>query len=262
MSRFKWGPLGVPAFRLLASGQFASTIGDYCYAVALPWFVLSNHGSTILLGTVLVCYGVPRTILIPLGGVLADKVGPRVMMLSADLMPASFSIMPSLLAEEQLQAGNALSQGLTALGSMVGPVLGGAMVAAAGPAPAFWVDAASFAVSAAALALIRPASEPGNTASEPGNTSMLTLLRRSRILRFSHPGLARRAHHRAAEMGTGGVHRADHGTAHAGGHRRVPDLHRDRRRAREAHRAGGVLPDSGRRRRGGGADRPDATGTA
>ena len=189
--RFKSGPLGVPAFRLLAGGQFASTIGDYCYAVALPWFVLSNHGSTILLGIVLACYGVPRTILIPLGGALADKVGPRLMMLCADLMrcvliaalailasrhdtslallgptaaligageglflPASFSIMPSLLAEEQLQAGNALSQGLTALGSMVGPALGGAMVAAGGPAPAFWVDAASFAVSAAALALI------------------------------------------------------------------------------------------------------------
>jgi len=229
--RFKSGPLGVPAFRLLAGGQFASTIGDYCYAVALPWFVLSNHGSTILLGIVLACYGVPRTILIPLGGALADKAGPRLMMLCADLMrcvliaalailasrhdtslallgptaaligageglflPASFSIMPSLLAEEQLQAGNALSQGLTALGSMVGPALGGAMVAAGGPAPAFWVDAASFAVSAAALALIRsatepkgavlsgPASESGNTA--PGSTSMLTLLRRSRILQL------------------------------------------------------------------------------
>jgi MFS family permease len=78
------GPLGVRSFRLLAGGQFTSTIGDYCYAVALPWLVLSSHGGTILLGTVLACYGVPRTVLIPVGGVLADRIGPRTVMLAAD----------------------------------------------------------------------------------------------------------------------------------------------------------------------------------
>jgi hypothetical protein len=45
------GPLGVPAFRLLTVGQFASNIGDYCYTVALPWLVLSGHGSTVVLGS-------------------------------------------------------------------------------------------------------------------------------------------------------------------------------------------------------------------
>ncbi len=78
------GPLAGRSFRLLAGGQFASTIGDYCYAVALPWLVLSAHGGAILLGTVLACYGVPRTVLIPVGGVLADKLGPRTLMLAAD----------------------------------------------------------------------------------------------------------------------------------------------------------------------------------
>ena len=62
------GPLGVRSFRLLAGGQFTSTIGDYCYAVALPWLVLSTHGSAILLGTVLACYGVPRTVAVLPGG--------------------------------------------------------------------------------------------------------------------------------------------------------------------------------------------------
>src|SRR5262249_47024749 len=78
------GPLAVPSFRWLCGGQFASTIGDYCYAVALPWLVLSAHGGPILLGIVLACYGVPRTVLIPVGGVLADKAGPRTLMLAAD----------------------------------------------------------------------------------------------------------------------------------------------------------------------------------
>jgi MFS family permease len=77
LAAWRSGPLGVRSFQLLTGGQFTSTVGDYCYAVALPWLVLSSHGGAILLGTVLACYGVPRMVLIPVGGVLADKVGPR-----------------------------------------------------------------------------------------------------------------------------------------------------------------------------------------
>ncbi len=52
--------------------------------MALPWLVLAGHGGPVLLGTVLACYGVPRTVLIPVGGILADKIGPRAIMLAAD----------------------------------------------------------------------------------------------------------------------------------------------------------------------------------
>jgi MFS family permease len=192
------GPLAVRSFRLLTAGQFASTIGDYCYAVALPWLVLSTHGGPILLGAVLACYGVPRTVLIPVGGVLADRIGPRTLMLAADaarcvllgvlaelaakhivslaalgpvaaligageglFLPASFAIMPSLLDNERLAAGNALSSAAVQAGSLLGPALGGTLVAVTNSsATAFAVDAASFAVSALSLLLIpaRPAS--------------------------------------------------------------------------------------------------------
>ena len=186
------------SFRLLCGGQFASTIGDFCYAVALPWLVLSAHGGAILLGIVLACYGVPRTVLIPVGGVLADKIGPRTLMLAADaarcvlvaglavlaarhiaslaalgpiaaligageglFIPASFAIMPSLLDGERLAAGNALSTAAVQAGSLLGPALGGALVAVTrASTAAFAVDAASFGVSALTLLLIprRPAS--------------------------------------------------------------------------------------------------------
>jgi MFS transporter len=227
VTRFRSGPLAVRSFRLLAGGQFASTIGDYCYAVALPWFVLSNHGSTILLGAVLACYGIPRTILIPLGGVLADKLGPRTLMLVADglrcvlvavlavlaarhtvslvtlgpiaafigageglFLPASFSIMPSLLDSDRLAAGNAFSTAAVQVGSLIGPAIGGAMVAATrASTAAFAVDAASFAVSALTLALIprRAAAESITGVDQATDTdepkvSVLTLLRQSRAL--------------------------------------------------------------------------------
>ncbi len=194
------GPLAVRSFRLLVGGQFASTIGDFCYAVALPWLVLSSHGGAILLGTVLACYGVPRTALIPVGGVLADKVGPRTLMMTANVvrcllvaalavlaarhtvslaalgpiaaligageglfLPASFSIMPSLLDGERLAAGNALSSAAVQGGSLLGPALGGILVALThSSTAAFAVDAASFAVSALTLLLIPRSAAAGS----------------------------------------------------------------------------------------------------
>src|ERR1700722_17909167 len=92
------GPLAVRSFQLLTGGQLASTVGDYCYAVALPWLVLSTHGGPVLLGTVLACYGVPRTVLIPLAGILTDKIGARTVMLLADIVRCVLVAVLALLA--------------------------------------------------------------------------------------------------------------------------------------------------------------------
>jgi MFS family permease len=67
------GPLSVPGFRPLTAGRFTSTIGDYCYAVALPWLVLSRGGSAASLGIVLACYGIPRALPMVPAGSLADR---------------------------------------------------------------------------------------------------------------------------------------------------------------------------------------------
>jgi MFS family permease len=198
-------------FQLLAGGQLASTIGDYCYAVALPWLVLSNHGNTILLGTVLACYGVPRTVLIPVGGMLADKFGPRTLMLFADVLrcvlvgvltflaarhiaslvtlgptaaligggeglflPASYTIMPSLLDDARLAAGTALNSTAVQVGSLIGPAIGGALVAITGASTAaFGIDAVSFAVSAVSLALIPRRAAAGSLAASSAEAADL-----------------------------------------------------------------------------------------
>ena len=222
---YRSGPLSGRDFRLLAGGQLASTVGDYCYAIALPWLVLSPHrgpGGAALLGVVLACYGVPRTVLIPVGGMLADKLGPRRLMLAADagrcvlvavlavlaarrmssvevlgpvaaligageglFVPASFALVPTLVKPDQLQAGNALSAAMTQAGSLAGPVLGGILVATAGSTPAFAVDAATFALSAISLALIStrsPAAAADGGAPEETGPGVWTLLRTSRLL--------------------------------------------------------------------------------
>ena len=180
------------AFRLLVAGQLASSIGDAFYAVALPWYVLAHHGSPLLLGTVLAAYGIPRTVLVAVGGHASDRWRPWTVMMTADVvralavaglagvaasgpadaallipvaavlgageglfLPGSFSIVASLLPDDDLQAGMALSAGGAQLASLIGPAIGGAVVAGFGSATAFAVDAATFVVSAATLAGIR-----------------------------------------------------------------------------------------------------------
>ena len=185
-------PLRRRGFRLLAIGQVSSNVGDACYAVALPWYVLAAHGGVLLLGTVLAAYGVPRTALIAVGGYASDRWRPQTVMMATDavravtlaalavsaglgparavvlvpiavvigageglFLPGSFSIIPSLLSGDDLQAGNALASSGTQLATLAGPVVGGALIVLAGPSLAFGLDALSFAVSAATLAGLR-----------------------------------------------------------------------------------------------------------
>jgi MFS family permease len=220
------GPLGLPGFRLLTFGQLASTVGDSCYAVALPWLVLSGGGSAASLGIVLACYGIPRAALTIPGGALADRFGPRLMMLSSDaarcalaavfvvlaaehvsalavvapvaallgafsalFSPASMAMMPLLLDSSRLTSANAVYTSVVQAGSVLGPVLGGVLVATTGPAAAFGVDAGSYLVSAVTLAFIGlngtglGATGPGEMAAdETALGSVWGLLRQSRLL--------------------------------------------------------------------------------
>ena len=222
-------PLRQPRFRLLMAGQITSNVGDACYEVALPWYVLATHGGVVLLGAVLAAYGIPRTVLIAVGGYASDRWRPHTVMLATDItravalaglalaatagparaavliplailigageglfLPASFSIVPSLLTGDDLLAGNALSASSTQLATIVGPALGGALVAVGGTEFAFALDAATFAVSALTLWRLstRPATNPAPAALAPptgAGTStpaptLRTLLRTERVL--------------------------------------------------------------------------------
>ncbi|HEY7429725.1 MAG TPA: MFS transporter [Streptosporangiaceae bacterium] len=183
-----WLALRSPGFRWLVSGQLISNLGDGVYAVALPWYVLSHHGSSVLLGAVLAAYGIPRTALLIVGGQMADRFGPSRVMLGADLgrlvlaallatvalpatlrpqllvaiaagigageglfLPASFSAMPSIVEDSQLPSGNALMSSGVQLAAFAGPALGGLVVATAGAGTGFALDAVSFGVSTLTL---------------------------------------------------------------------------------------------------------------
>jgi len=159
-------PLRVRDYRLLFSGQLISTIGDAFYAVALPWLVLTNGGNAQELGIILSAYGIPRIGSVLLGGVLSDRLRPRRVMLLADgvravlvgilamlalaghpalwqlllvaiplgtfeglFLPASSAMLPEVLEDKDLQAGNALNTSSLQLASLIGSGTGGVIVA-------------------------------------------------------------------------------------------------------------------------------------
>jgi MFS family permease len=235
-------PLRRRGFCLLICGQLASNLGDAFYVVALPWYVLAAHGGALRLGEVLAAYGIARTAALAVGGHVSDRLRPWTAMMGADVtrgfalaaltlvsaagparfsllipiavvvgagegifLPGSFAIVPALLPDDELQAGNALTQGGTQLATLVGPAIGGGVVALVGPAPAFAIDAGSFFVSALSLVAVRVASHPGaeSAASQPEPDAAPPTL--WRIVRSEHVVLLIFAITIAANLGSGGM---------------------------------------------------------
>ncbi len=189
--------LSLKDFRLLFAGASLSLLGDQFALIATPWLVLRLTGDPMVLGIVLALAGLPRAVFMLVGGVVTDRLSPRRIMLIADsvrlgltvamvsvvlsgavevwmvyifslafgivagfAVPAENAIVPTLLGDNDLQAGNSLMMGVAQLAGFAGPSLAGIVIGVftnslTGVAWAYGIDAASFAISALCLFLIR-----------------------------------------------------------------------------------------------------------
>src|SRR5215217_220120 len=203
-------PLRVRNFRLLWIGEAISLLGDQFYMIALPWLVLQLTGSALALGTVMALAGIPRAVFVLVGGAFVDRFSPRSVMIASNFarlvlvvllsalvltntiriemlyafalafgladsfyFPGQSAIIPQLLSEDQLQAGNTFVQGTAQLSLFLGPVLAGVLIALLGHAAtadrasstagigiAFGIDALSFVASLLCLYLMRTPNLP------------------------------------------------------------------------------------------------------
>lgn len=177
-----------PAYRRLWLGRTTSLVGDGIAPVALAFAILDLTGSATDLGLVFAAHSVVLIALVLVGGVVADRISPRLAMLGADLTrmvstgliaalllsgvaeiwevallyaidgaataffnPASDAITPQLVPARRLQEANALLNFSRWAGKVAGPALAGVLLALGSPGAALAVDAATFAVSAACL---------------------------------------------------------------------------------------------------------------
>ncbi|MEA2508559.1 MAG: hypothetical protein QOG21_641 [Actinomycetota bacterium] len=181
-------------FAMLWAGQTISLFGDGIFTIALAWQALELSGSATTLGLVLLVRSAARILILLLGGAMADRVPRRALMLIGDsiqalavgtvaylisigqlhiwhlvvlgaitgagsgiLFAAATALVPQLVTEEFLASANSLTSTSRLLAfQLIGPAVGGVLVAAVGTTVAFSVDAASFLASIAALVLIRP----------------------------------------------------------------------------------------------------------
>ncbi len=187
-------------FRLLFWGQALSVIGDRITPVAIAFAVL-GLGSATDLGIVLAAGGIPFALFALAGGVWADRIGRREVMLASDVaraivqtitatllitgaadlwmlvvlsfvygtasavfMPALIGLIPQTVEAPQLQEANALLSLTRSIASVAGPAIAGLLVVTAGSGEAIAVDAATFAISALCLARLRPQAAPAAVA--------------------------------------------------------------------------------------------------
>ncbi|MEU9018175.1 MFS transporter [Actinomadura sp. NPDC048394] len=200
-------PLRGRDFRLLFTARVLSLTGDAAVPAALALAVLRATGSTSALALVLGCAMVPRLLLLPLGGVLADRLNARAVAVATDLAGCGAQLFAALellgghprlwhLAVAQAVGGaasafqtptispmitgtveagalhkaNALIGTANGATRLAGPAIAGTLVLTAGPGWTFLLDSASFAASAALLALarVRRAPAPDRPDGEPG----------------------------------------------------------------------------------------------
>jgi MFS family permease len=189
-----------PLTRLLG-GEFVSAIGDWLYIVALLVVIYTETGDPLLLGLFGAVRSIPYIVLSVPAGIVADRFDRRLILLVTDLAraacmlgmaavlalhgplvllaalavlaacfstffyPAIGAYIPNLVEDErQLGPANSAWASLDNLGFVVGPVLGGLLVAAGGTDVAFVINAVTFLVIAAILWRLPPST---NVAAAP-----------------------------------------------------------------------------------------------
>jgi MFS family permease len=195
-------------FRLLWLSQSVSVIGDALVIVAIGLYVtrLTHHPSDV--GLVLAAYSLPLVGFVLVGGVIADRLPRQQVMVVSDLArmvlhgtlavlivtgavrvwqmmvigvfygtaeaffrPAYSGLVPQTVAEQDIQAAQALGGVSREVATFASPALATVLVLGVGGAAAFGVDAATFAVSALFLVRVRgrrrgPAGESGSMVDE------------------------------------------------------------------------------------------------
>ncbi|MDF2529539.1 MAG: entS [Gammaproteobacteria bacterium] len=186
-----------PRFRLLFTGQAISILGTMITSVALPYQIYHQTHSTLMIGLLSLFQLLPLLITALLGGVFADRHHRRFLLLSAEFLlaigclmlafnaylahpsllliylvapamsaitglhrPAMDGITQQLVDKKDFGAVGSLRGFIYSGGMIIGPAIGGLIIAHFSLLTAYIVDFCSFAISLVALSLIRDVPKP------------------------------------------------------------------------------------------------------
>ncbi len=175
-----------PAFRLLFLATAGSATGTYLAAIVLSVSIFDRTGSGRWLAVLLIADFLPIVVIGLTLGPLIDRLSRRRLMVVADLVraavfcalpfvdspaaivvlagvtgvatgffrPAVYAGLPNLVDDDDLTEANSLFASVENLAWMIGPVIGGAILAVQGADLAYWINAVTFLVSAVLVARI------------------------------------------------------------------------------------------------------------
>jgi len=208
-------PLRHRDFRILWAGMTVSLLGDGIFLVAMAWEAYSLWNAPAALSILGISMTLPTLAFLLPAGILSDRVDRRLVMLWADFgravvigvlaalslsgaltfwelvvvvavygvgtaffTPAFEAAVPDLVPSADLPAANSLDQFVRPIAlRLVGPALGGALVAGLGSGTAFALDSLSFAASTIAVGMIRPPARRWSEDSESAVAAMKSGLR-------------------------------------------------------------------------------------
>jgi MFS family permease len=197
---------GNRGFRQLWLGQVVSQLGDWFDTIAVMTLVLNLTGSGRDVGLIMVARFLPSVVVGPLSGVVADRFNRRTIMIVSDVLravvvlgflfvrrpdqiwliyaltvlqltfstffePAKSAAIPSIVAERELVAANAIASVTWSAMLTLGAVAGGVVTGWFGTDAAFVVDSVTYLVSAALIWKVRLPARP------PREKTRLTLLK-------------------------------------------------------------------------------------
>lgn len=191
-------PLRRREFGLLWTGMSVSLLGDGIYFVAIAWQAYELSNAPTALSLVGVAWTLPTVVFLLFGGAISDRLERRHVLIAASatealaigvigvlsvsghlelwmllipvavygaaeafFLPAFEAIVPTLVSPDEYTAAAALDNFMRPLAvQLLGPAIGGILVAVASPGAAFLVDAATFLIAVCALLLMRPGQRP------------------------------------------------------------------------------------------------------
>ena len=207
VGRVTFAALAIPNYRRYIAGQSVSLVGTWMQMAAQSWLVLTLTGSATALGVILALQTLPVLLLCPYGGVIADRVDKRRLMVVLQIAmgvqalvlgvltvtgavrlweigalalllglnnafenPARQSFMHEMVGPESLRNAVSLNSVLVNVARVIGPALAGLLIATVGEGICFLLNAATFvAVVASLVTLDRAAiSTSPPSAREPG----------------------------------------------------------------------------------------------
>jgi MFS family permease len=188
ISTTTFAALSVVNYRHYIAGQAISLIGTWMQMTAMSWLVLTLTHSATIVGLIVAAQTLPVLVLAPYGGVIADRVDKRRLMISLQILmgvqalilgvltvtgevqvwqiavlalmlgfnnafenPSRQSFMLELVGPEHLRNAVSLNSTLVNVARVIGPGIGGLLIATVGSGVCFLINAGSFVAVVASL---------------------------------------------------------------------------------------------------------------